>query len=396
MRKIFLAKTSCLLCLVALLPSCAGNNDAAESADGLVIPFVIEDGFMIMEATINGKAGRFVFDSGANVSVVPDARMSLPMLPAFVLPGGRPGFLLKYLVRRVEFANGSVRASSWVIRNAGGLGIPLGAEGILGNGIFAGYWVEISFSRNEIVLYRQFPERFAEALHSPLAVRAMNKFLLTIGINGREFLLALDTGLNQALFFPGVIAEGMDAADLRPVASTGEIKDFYLMRADSVSIMGRTYSDKLIMGNSYAGARVAANSHIGLMGTGFLRHYDLLLDYRTLQLSSTNDDSAGMFYIPIVAPEERDYGFYSFLDAAPEFGIIEAVRSQGHILIRSLLADSEAYALGLRPGSHIVRLDGRATMSFSPEEVSNPYFYDRFTEFEAIIDGAQTTLRRER
>ena len=156
------------------------------------------------------------------------------------------------------------------------------------------------------------------------------------------------------------------------------------------------YNDMLIMGNSYSNARNASASNTGLMGIGFMRHYDLLLDYRTLWPVRTNDDSAGMFYIPIVAPEARDYGFYSFLDAAPEFGIIEAVSSHGYILVQSLLKDSEAYALGLRPGSFIMRLDGRALTPFSSEDFSNPYFYDRFTEFEARIDGAEVVLRRDR
>ena len=185
---------------------------------------------MIVEASINGKAGRFVFDTGASVSAIPEACISLPLVPSFVLPDGSRRIHPRYMIRSVEFANGNVRASSWLVRNTGGIGIPPGADGILGNGIFAGYWVEISFSRNEIVLRKEFPERFAQARHSPLAVEFKNQLSLTIDVDGREFLMRVDTGLPYALFFPGAIAEGMDAADLRPIASAGEIGDFYLMR----------------------------------------------------------------------------------------------------------------------------------------------------------------------
>jgi len=394
-----------LLCLVALLPSCASNPGAEIGADGLVIPFVIEDGYMIVEATINKKSGKFIFDTGANVSLVPGARMSLPMLPAVGTIDGRLRLLSQYRVRSVEFVNGSVRASSWLVRHK--MEFPAGAEGILGNGIFAGYWVEISFSRNEIILHEQFPESFERAFHSPLAVRARNQMNVTIDVDSREFAMAIDTGLPYALFFPGAIAEGMDAADLRLIESKGEIGDFYLIQTNSVSIMDREYSDKLIIGNSYLGARNAASKDIGLVGIEFMRHYDLLLDYRTIRPNLNNDNSEGMFYIPITPPEERDYGFYSFLDAAPEFGVIEIGCGcgcggweygccDGDIEIRSVLADSEAYELGLRPGALILRLDGDHHSSFPVEEVNAPLFLNAFTEFEAVIDGAEVVLRRER
>ena len=395
MNKKSLPKLSILLCLVpVVLSSCGGDPDTANSPEGLVIPFVIENGYMMVEATMSGKSGKFMFDSGASMSYVPEADMTFPSRAFTYLKNGRRMSEIAHRVESVEFSNGSVRASSWLVRNK--QKFPPGIERVLGNGIFAGYWVEISFSGSEIVLHEQFPERFTGASHAPLTIGFLNQPFLPIEIDAREFLMAVDTGLPAALFFSEVIAEGMDPVDLRQVVSSGEVRNFYLMRTNSLSVMDIICSDKFIMGNSYTGARDPSNAHYGLMGIGFLRHYDLLLDYRTILPDTTNDDSAGMFYLPITPPEERDYGFFSFLDAAPEFGIIEIKIIEEGIGIRSLLEDSEAYALGLRPDSVITKLDGIPAGSFLPDETLDPYFYDRFTEFTALIDGVEVVLRRER
>ena len=408
MNKKFLLKLPVLLWLTStFLSSCGDDSGTASDADGFVIPFVIENGYMIVEATISGKSGRFVFDSGASNSRVPEAHTSdlpLQIMTRFVDGKPRPEYL--YKVENVEFANGSVKASSWLTKYRKNSMEFTSTDGILGNGVFAGYWVEIAFSRNEIVLYEHFPERYTHASHSPLIVSFNNQLSLTIDVDGRNFLMLVDTGLSRALFFSGVIAEGMDSANLRRIASNGEVRNFYLMRTNSLAVMDMSYNDKLIMSNSYAGARNPPESHYGLMGIGFMQHYDLLLDYRTILPDRTNDDSAGMFYIPIVAPEERDYGFYSFLDAAPEFGILPGCScgcdmdygccKASDLKIYAIFEDSEAYALGLRPGSDILELDGMSVGSFSFDEISDPYFYDRFTEFTARVDDVEVTLRRNR
>ncbi|MCL2609377.1 MAG: hypothetical protein FWD94_05685, partial [Treponema sp.] len=60
MNKKFLLKLPVLLWLTStFLSSCGDDSGTASDADGFVIPFVIENGYMIVEATISGKSGRF-------------------------------------------------------------------------------------------------------------------------------------------------------------------------------------------------------------------------------------------------------------------------------------------------------------------------------------------------
>jgi len=391
-----------LLFAFVLLHSCVGNankekENTMDSTDGLVIPFVIENRRMMVEATINGKSGKFEFDTGAEISLIPEARGGFPLF-GLGYNGKRFYLLPTYRVRSVEFANGAVRAKSELVKK---YHLPLvedDEDGILGNGIFAGYWVEMSFSRNEIVLHREIPERFERAAHVPLLAR--NRFIqeikFSINIDGEEVPFVIDTGLPYALFFPGYISEGMSGDALRRVVSSNDrdqIVHYPIMQTKSIKILDVTFDDKFVVGNSYIGER-RSGKKVGLMGLDFMQHYDFLFDYRR---EAYNGSPEGMRFIPLRAPEERDYGVYSFWETVPEFGIIRVASTQKEgIVIRELLADSEAYALGLRPDSVITQLDGESAASFSPDEIANPYFYDRFTEFTARIDGVEVTLRRER
>jgi len=60
-----------MLCFIAFL-SCSTAPDKNDR--GIVIPFTIENGLIILEATINRNTGRFFWDSGANFSIFPGAR----------------------------------------------------------------------------------------------------------------------------------------------------------------------------------------------------------------------------------------------------------------------------------------------------------------------------------
>ena len=306
------------ICALLLL-SCSAYND-----ETLVIPFSIERGWIILDAAINGQAGRFVLDTGMIHSLAEVCAQGLRSY-GYVeqLIDGRLQMTPYYMLRSIQFGDIEVTSRSWLInRNDFIERIRLrGFDGLLGLWIFEGYWVELSFSRNEIVLHRQKPEHFSSASHSPLKLPTSSSALhLPITIDGMEFLMNIDTGLQSALFFPNDIVNYRNPEDLSRIASNCEIGDFYLVQTNSISVLDRTYNGKLIMNNSYLAERTLDphSTGIGLLGLDFMRHYDFLLDCRSLLYGRTT----GMYYMPITSSEERDYGFFSFLKEAPELGII--------------------------------------------------------------------------
>jgi len=356
----------------------------------------------VLDAVINGREGRFIFDSGANVSVVPRGRGIFTHRRGRTFINGEWVRAPVYRVRRVQFGDVEVRARSSLITNTDftrGI-INEGYSGLLGNGIFDGFWVEMSFSRGEIVLHREKPEHFAGASHAPLKMgNGLHSLLyLPIGIDDREFLMLLDTGLPGALFFQNCIVNYRTPEDLRQIFSNSEAGDHYLVRTNSISIMDRAYYDKLIITNSYVAARVYPGNvrfiDMGIMGINFMKHYDFLLDYRELRRGRTT----GMYFKPITPPHKRDYGFFSFFTEAPELGIMHFfICITRGLVLTCILADSLAYVThGLRPGNAITRIDGQPISAFSREELLDPSFFHKVMNFVVLNEhGREEVILRQ-
>jgi len=401
MKKTFSVCTACLLLPVFVLATACTNGFApAYWSDGLAIPLALEEGNLVVEATIAGISGRFIFDTAKDISYVPEARTGFTLSRTKIFDGTNYVRTGKYRMGNVDFADGSVNTGARLVKKGIKGGMPLAYEGILGRDIFAGYLVELSFSENRIVLHAQIPDRFARAPVLPAIQGRESATVFAVKIDGEEFPMTVSTGLASALLFPESIARNPATGNSRRIASNGRDGDFYLVRTNSVSVKDLEFNGRLVMSNSRAGTGDPSNAAVGQMGTGFMRHYDFLLDQRAA------GSPEGIRYIPITKPEERDYGFYSPLDAVPEFGIIATGCSCGCLMdygccgadmeIRSVLIDSEAYALGLRPGMTVLSLDGKPVSSLPPNSVTDPYLFDRLTEFTARIDGVEVTLRRER
>ena len=367
--------------------SCSVENNSE-----ITIPFSYEYGRIVLDAVINRQAGKFIFDTGSFYSFAGVSTLGLfPIGYTETIIGGKRKNNLVYSLNRIQIGDVKIKSRSMLINRDDVITRIKKVEeydGILGIRTFEGFWMELSFSRNEIILHKQKPEYFEDAIHSRLEM--MSKFsvlYLPIDIDGNKFLMNIDTGLQQGFFFPNDIINDKPPEDLRLIASNGEIGDFYLVRTNSINVMDRTYSGKLIMNNSYTAARRFWESHTdtGIMGLAFMRHYDFLFDYRNLRDGKT----AGMYYIPLTPPEERDYSFFSFLIEAPGLGVINACSCQCEegMTIFSVLTDSPAYIeYGLKPGSVITKINGKPVHSFSMNEIRDPLFFDWATELTVLND----------
>jgi len=367
--------------------SCSADNDLP-----LVIPFTLENNRIILYAVINGQAGRFAFDSGANVSVANIRRFPgiFPIDLGRSVIDGVLRIVPVYRVNSIQFGDVVVNARSRLITRDDVVTRAIENEnidGILGINVFEGFWVELSFSRNKIILHKEIPANFISASSVPLIANGTIPMLyLPINIDNREFLMLIDTGAPHALYFPNNIINFIDDEDKTKIVSLLEAGDFYLVRTNRINILDVVYYNKLIMNNSYIVERTRNPSHAykGIIGIDFLRHYDFLLDYRDLRKGRTT----GMYYIPITFPEERCYGFFSFLSGMPKFGIITfcvpCFNRNGRLRITSLLTDSIAYALGLRLGSEITYINGKPVSDFLLEDLRDPFFFDKITEFSVF------------
>jgi hypothetical protein len=125
-----------------------------------------------------------------------------------------------------------------------------GYDGLLGARTFEGYWVELSFSRNMIVLYRERPKHF----NNFSQVKILNKydadFYIPILIDGKTFYLNIDAGMHSAIFFPKGLAKIKKPDELREIASDGEEGSHHLVYTNSIHILDEVYENAYVMTNS--------------------------------------------------------------------------------------------------------------------------------------------------
>ena len=367
----------CAISCMAFALSCSAGNDTS-----IVIPFINDGGERIyLDATINGYAGRFFLDTGTMLSW---ARINTEGLDAEdcvtcrCIVCGCTHCASSFRVDSIRFGDMDVRSRSLFVTEHEFFSVIetwTDGDGILGMLAFEGFWMELSFSRNEIVLHRQKLAHFANADHVPLVMleERFSALYLPIDIDGREFLMNVDTGLPSALFFPNDIVNYTPPENMMGrILSGGEIGDFYLVRANSITVLDRTYNDRLIMNNSYLAARRNWESHTdkGLIGVRFLRNYDLLIDNREIFYGRTT----GLYFIPIVPPEERDYGI-TLRTEVPVSGITNFRFSENGLAVTGIIMGSLAYNLGLRLGTEITSIRGRTIDTFTLEELRDPMLF---------------------
>jgi hypothetical protein len=390
-----------LFILVLSLFSCAEEKPPAP--DTAEIPFVIQGGTMLVYATMYGRSGLYVFDTGASASYLDiDPKGLFPSRLGRIADNGKLKLVLTRALNKISFGGVALRTRSEVITpSSAAVNIKkrTGYDGILGIGVFEGYWCEISFSKSKIILHREKPDYFTN--FSP--VRKINRvnydFLIPAAVDGADIHLEVDTGLPYGIFFPEAAARNKSSGERREVVSINEVEQYHWVKAREIHILDETYTDRYIPTNSYFAARSPhdkGTDGIGLMGIDFLRYYDFLLDCRELRKGKT----AGLYYEPNTPPEDRDYGVFNLARDTPEFGALYAGGDSNYknyygVRIWDMLKDSVAYRdFGLRPGSVIVKANGVEFRWewFAGGELFGNGYYRTIRDYAILEDGAERTI----
>ncbi|MDR0558303.1 MAG: hypothetical protein LBG43_10670 [Treponema sp.] len=388
---------------------------AEEASPGAAeIPFVIKGGRMLLYATVYGRSGLYVFDTGATASYLDvDPKGLVPARFVRLVDNGKRKFDWTRALNTISFGDVKLRTRSEVITPSS-IAVDLkktsGYDGCLGIGVFEGYWCEISFSKSKIILRREKPDYFTS--HSPVRkIKTVDyDFLIPAAVDGADIYLEVDTGLPYGILFPEGAARNKRPDESREVVSIGEVERYHWVKTRETRILDETYTDRYIPTNSYiaerrrrAGSDIRDADGIGLMGLDFLQYYDWLLDCRELRKGKT----AGLYYEPNTPPEDREYGAFNLSRDTPEFGALGGVtyatyKGNGYygIRIRDLLKDSVAYRdFGLRPGSVLWRVNGMQFPLlpmeewFAGGELFGNGYYRTIRDYAIIEDGVERTMQ---
>jgi hypothetical protein len=372
--------------MIPVFFSCATNKIQT----AIEIPFSLINDRIIVDAVVNGRGGSFVFDTGTTESYFDvSADNLLTVAYTKTVYEGQSADALIYALNRITVGGVELKTRSWLITRSDIIKRVKneGYDGILGTRVFEGYWCELSFSKNKIILHNEKNEYFSG--HSPAIIlnRYNADFHIPVTIDDQVFYFNVDTGVHEAIYFPDGLTRFKTADAYREVVSDEEVPLYHLVKTGSIQILDEVYNDVSILTNSFLAARWNDDSYndMGLLGIAFLKYYDLLFDFKDLRRGKTT----GLYFEPNTPLEKRDYGFYSFIKAAPEFGVLNTGETNGGFFIRSVIKDSAAYRdFGLRPGTVITKINGGTAGGLS----KNGFFPAVIDSVTILEDGVERTI----
>ncbi|GMO42185.1 MAG: hypothetical protein Ta2F_18200 [Termitinemataceae bacterium] len=378
---------SVILCLI----SCVETNNSAK----VEIPFSLENERMILDATVNGKTGRFLFDTGATISEFKTNKIKI-WTGRYVNEKhkGKTKRENVYILNKIYFGSTELNTRSWFFNRTNSITEEEGYDGLLGIGIFAGHWCEISFSKNKIILHKEKPEYYTKSINAFVENKYNYPIFIPVIVDDNIFNFEIDTGLSQGIYFPNDIVKFKTSSDYKKIITNSEVKDQNLVRTNSISILDEIYNNRFVITNSYVSARRNPesddnNNNAGILGIKFLKYYDILLDLRNLRDGKTTD----LYYDPNTAIDERNYGFFTCMKEQPQFGITSIKIYQTYIEIRAVIQDSIAYnKFSIKPGTIITKVNGKPIKEFSLPELQDPSFYLTIDNYTILENGLEKTI----
>jgi hypothetical protein len=359
----------------------AGRAGATASAGGptlsnpIEIPFVIEGGHIIVEASIDGTAPRpFMFDTGARITLTPDVAHALN---AVVVGSGRVGgigskisHVDKIKVGRIAIGPATIEQPTVSVVEMPNILLDRGARprlaGLIGSELLARYAVSVDFQRRLLILnspgYRPQSVAFSLPLGLIILPDGLSHPSITVEIDGVTGDFLIDTGASgQILVSEKFQQQHQPFAAIAPILrflSPGGIGGHVNVQmgfGKRLQIGPTTLTPPVVSGvDEVRGSNLGRGmaSHIsGVIGTAILAHFIVTIDYQSVRA----------YFEPVAGRPLPTalHGTGMILDK-PDHEAFE---------ILDILKGSSADRAGLRRGDRIVEVAGHPARDLSTSDV---------------------------
>jgi hypothetical protein len=360
--------------ILTVLVSCATGKGGPVTIE---IPFTMEYGNIVVEATVNGETGKYNFDVLSNVSAFRKVDPAWPVNGQgdFKRPEGLQD---TYLPEELIIGGIPVKVRTEIIHDpANEYLVTHGLDGVVGVTAFGGYWCEVSFDKQKITLHRQKPGGYSQSVEGYFLAESI---LFVPGtIDGTDYGFVI---YSKEKIDAGPIILPAAAALKQPhIQFIGKDGTYTWAKTGSVQVLGDSYTgviggtdpwlaelDQLELTVS---GRNISSMNIGALTLDFLRNYDLLFDFTGLSYNKTDRTKSPKTRIWYAAHDGAGERAKVVSQGYPggEWGAFVYCTPQGADLF--LTKDSPVRSLGITEDTTVTRINGVPTEQFAAEAGDN-------------------------
>lgn len=340
------------------------------------IPFTMKGNHVFITATVNGIVGEYMFDTGAGPFLITKHPVdSLEKVDVHVDKHILNGTVTKpeiYKTDSLMLHNVTVNGEFLIINNTN-LVYP-DIDGIIGLPVCRGYFVEISYSKKKIRLFKEKPLQYAKSV--PLEFADGFYPIVQCYIDGLSVPFLVDTGADGNLLFPLPDAKTLPAEKYSRVLNESN-RPYYRLRLESVDCRLMKFAKATGYTNivgpidySYIFTRW------GNIGGDILRRFDIVLDCRGSPMARMYYKRNNPLHLLLVRNGVSPW----YLNGRPNaqfnaYGI-DGWRSMGEVLaVTSIVEDGIARANGIECGTRIAKINGVPVAHYSRRKLETAFLF---------------------
>jgi predicted aspartyl protease len=341
------------------------------------VPFRLAETAIIVDSVVNGKKAALMFDTGFSGSVIVDSSLNIGE------PTGKIGlrdFVGQFEAETVKVKSLKLGAMTIDPTGMNAVKIPgqdntmsygMNCMGIMGFEVISKYVTEISFEKGKFIFYpntlditKRTPDNKRTFLAKLLPVGHSSMEMLVTASNGKQMILALDTGNSfyatthrDVLERIGLWEPGREPKFMRSAfVASGEVASWY-GRFKDLKVYGVPVPDSTW---SIIDLPSSSAEHDGTVGFGFLKNFNITIDYGRRRVWLEN--------------------FTGQTGSEPEadVGLIVGPRNDKVIVFR-VAPESPAAKAGIKIGDMLLSKDGVDVTNIG------------FRRFMSFFDGKQGT-----
>jgi hypothetical protein len=380
----------CLIGIVSLFISCSSASKPAGAEYS--IPFTLENNRIVLNAVIDGFPGKYFFDTGCE-GIITNTRIATlketpPPYDRMYMLGSVKRYKA-YSLDSIQIGETTVPVSTFVLGSDVKI---VGFDGIIGLSVFKGYFVELSFSKRRINLYKAEPKGYRRQI--PIYFDTQSHPYLDCEIDGMKVPFLIDTGSPINIVFPLPYANCVSRDKYQRIISYNESYESYRVNIDRYDDGFRVFTR--ITGNSNPLSTLDNGTifmSYGNLGLDYLKHLDLVIDNRGSAVTYLRYRNRS--FIADLYPGRKGIWFLCGRMNAQynDLGIDGWQKDGERYVISSVLEKGKAISAGIRPGTEIVKINGRSTGRYNARKITDLLLFDKSRlRLECVIDGTERTI----